>query len=461
MTANLNTNLSDTDNQHLSFRSSQHPNQKHLKIIIPYLNSFLTTDIKLIFILQPLFWLAGLEQIVPAMLVLWMLFKRILINARLRIPSSIWLALIFWIWQLLHFFTLPDSELDLFIKSQGTWLTLVGLFVIIYNVANSQEHWDKILSGIELFGAITVSLGLLYIVGILDFQVQSLLGKLLPASFVSNSHFFTTISLRSFGFPDATGLPRVRSTFWHPSSYASALLVLFAIEWFQLKRKSLKNRKIRLVLLALVIINLGFTFSRTTYIAFALMIFLIWWLGGQAYWSRLQKIITLGLFSILVLIYLYIVFLFKGELSFNFLTDIVYNFRPYSILARVRVYEISWQLFLEKPLWGWGTWVKIEGLPSAFSAGSHSDYLSVLFQFGIPGLLFYLGFIGITGYVLLKGYFSAKRSEARSFFSVTLALMMAMLVRQVTSELLWDLYVVSIVWGMWALGTALYANEKA
>lgn len=433
---------------------------KRLKLILPWVTTSLLTDLRLLFVLQPLLWLAGLELLLAPVIAIWLLIKRLVLSLKLHIPRQAWWLIIFSVWQLAHFVSLPPGELDLFVKAQGTWLSLISLYIVIYNVADSRERWNYIVSSIEIFGFITACLGLLYITGIFNLEFQSLIGQILPGGLVANSHFFTTISTRSLGFLDPSGLPRVRSTFWHPSSYASILLVFLAIQWFQFSRNPKNGRKRRLFTLLLLLINLVFTLSRTTYVAFLGMVFFIWWLETKTPRSRLQKLVLLTLGGIFVLLYLLVALLSDGAISYDFVNSAVYDFRPNSVLARVRVYEISWELVRQKPIWGWGTFVKAEGLPSAFSAGSHSDYLSNLFQFGIPGLLLYLSFFVATWYTLLKGYFTIQHFETKRFFAIGIALMLAINLRQVTSELLWDAYVAGAIWSMWALVTALYRIER-
>jgi O-antigen ligase len=448
------------DDLHVMDKGVRQVPSKSFSFIIPWLNTSLTKDVWLYFMLQPLMWVLGIEQFLPAILAPWILLKRVWLNSKLRVSRHIWVALIFWCWQLLHFFSLPPGELDLFIKSQGMMLALVSLFIVIYNVADSRERWEKLLGIIEWFGALVVFLGTIFILGVGAGEFRSVFGRLLPGGLVAGSHFFDTITMRSLGFFErATVLPRVRSTFWHPSSYASVLLVFGAVQWFQFKRSVSRARVVRLGLLALTAFNLFFTLSRTTYVAFAVMIFSLWWLRGCKYKRRLARLSLISLLVVLVLVYVFSMLLLRGAVSMSWFHDAIYKFRPYSIRARLQVYEASWQLIREKLFWGWGTAIKIEGLPSAFSAGSHGDYLNVLFQFGVPGLLLYLVFLGTIWCTLLKGYRLARQSEVKNFFAVSIALMLAMNVRQVTSELFWDVYVVSTIWGAWALGLALYSIE--
>ncbi len=431
-----------------------------IRLAIPWLNTSLVTDIRLYFVLQPLLWLLGLELILPVLIAIWMFIKYCLLNLAFRMPRFFWWAILFGIWELLHIFTLPAGELDLFLKSQGTWIAIMCLFLVIYNVADTPHRWNRILGGIEIFCGIVVILGSLYIVGFLRFDYVSLLGRILPATITADSHFFSEISFRTFGKIDFFSAYRVRVTFWHPSSYASALLVIFGIQFFQFQRSTGLPRAIKLVLLGLTLLNLLYTFSRTTYISFVIMLFVIWWLQGHSSLSRWQKLVIVSVVVTIGIGYILAMLLFTGVVSFQVINDLIYDFRPYSVLSRVLVYERSWELVLQKPIWGWGTLLKLEGLPSEFSAGSHSDYLNVLFRFGIPGLLMYLAYIFAMGRALWKAYLAVPLGDGKRFLRICLALMAAMLVRQVTSELFWDLYVVSLLWAVWGLGLARAASSK-
>ncbi len=432
------------------------------KLPIPWLTTSLLHDVRLYFLLQPLLWIAGIEQLAPAGLVPWILLKRLWLNPRLRIPRPLWPAILLLVWQAAHILTVPQDEIDLFIKGLGTTLALVCLVIVTYHVASTPPRWCQILTAVEWFGAITGFLGLLFIAGAWKGEFHSLFRLILPDGFVSGSHFFSTISVRSLGFwESAVGYQRVRATFWHPSSYASVLLVFFAVQWFQFRQGSRRLRLARLGMLGVTLINLLFTFSRTTYVSFAVLIGLLWWLTGRSARSRLQKIGTLSLATALVLIYVLTALMLQEAISFDLLYDAIYEFRPFSLQVRTQIYEVTWRLVQQRPIWGWGTLVEIENLPSYFSAGSHSDYLSVLFQLGIPGLFLYLGFLGGVWYTLVRGWRMARRRWARHFFEVSMALMLAINMRQFTSGLLWDVYVASTIWTVWGAALALYPMERS
>ena len=436
--------------------------RRSFNLPIPWLTTTLLQDVRFYFLLQPLLWIAGVEQLAPAVLAPWILLKRLWLHPRLRIPRPLWPAILLLGWQAAHVLTVPRGEIDLFVKGLGTTLALVCLAIIVYNVASTPLRWHRVLAAVEWFGAITGLLGLLFVAGVWKGEFHSLFRLILPDGLVSGSHFFSTISLRSLGFwESAVGYQRVRATFWHPSSYASVLLVFFAVQWFQFRQGSRRLRLIRLGMLGVTLINLLFTFSRTTYVSFAVLLACLWWLTGRSARSRLQKIGTLGLVVAVALTYVLAALMLQGVISFDLLYDAVYEFRPFSLQVRTQIYEVTWQLVRQRPLWGWGTLVEIESLPSYFSAGSHSDYLSVLFQLGIPGLLLYLGFLGGVWYTLLRGWRTARRRWVRHFFEISIALMLAINVRQFTSGLLWDVYVASTIWTAWGLALVLYAAERS
>jgi O-antigen ligase len=425
-------------------------NQKP-SIRIPFINTTLLFDLKLFFVLQPLFWWMGVEQILPVGLAFYLLIKRILSSPQIRAPRSAWWILAFFLWQSAHIISLPDGELDLFVKTQGTWATILILFLLIYNVADSEKRWYEMLYALENFGRISIILGTLYITGLFKPSISTLINVLLPSSLINGSHFFSTIAIRTLGRLDFNGLPRVQGTFWHPSSYASILLVFLAIQWFLIYYPTSGNRQVRWLFYGLTLINLVFTFSRTTYVSFLMMCFMIWWLNSPNFNKRIQKVVLLLMGAVLVLAFTLFILIQYNTLSLGFIDNAIYNYRPNSVLVRLQIYQVSWDLISQKPIWGWGTTLKLEELPTKYSAGSHSFYLSILFRFGLVGLFLYLGLIGTILWNTYKSFLKTIHLRDRYFFVIIIALLIAMLIRQATSNIFWDLYVTSTIWAILAL----------
>ena len=435
--------------------SSSKPSPSAWKI--PWFNTRLTTDIRWYFSAQPLFWLLGIEFFAPVALMGWFLFKRLLMNARLRIPVATWSAIMLFLWQLAHISTVQSGEMDLFVKAQGTLLALICLFVVIYNAADTSQKWTDILVSIERLGNIALFFGALFILGLWSGKFRSLLGIVLPRALVSGSFFFSSLAERQLGVSEpATGFRRVQSTFWHPNGYAAVLLLLFGIQWYLLRRDGWRKQPWRVLALILTLAQLFFTYSRTSYVALIMMAFVLWWLEKGNYRNRLLRLLFVAGMLTGFVLYVFIALLAEGTITFSLLNQFVYGIRPYSISTRLLIYQETWRLLLQKPLWGWSTLVRIEGLPSYFSAGSHSDFLSILFQYGIPALLFYLVFLVSIWRVQVKGYRLAQDPEAKRFFAVAMAIMLAIVLRQFTSGLFWDVYVASVIWGIWALSLARY-----
>lgn len=424
---------------------------------VPWLNTQLTTDIRWYFVTQPFFWLLGVEFFAPVALAIWFLIKRLLLNARLRIPAAAGPAILLFLWQLGHVLTVQSGEMDLFVKAQGTLLALICLFIVIYNAADTRQKWSDLLGSIERLGNIALIFGALFIIGLWQGEFRSLLGIALPQSLISGSYFFSSLAERQLGVPEpATGFRRVQATFWHPNGYAAILLILFGIQWFLLRRDGWRKHPWRVLALVMTLAQLFFTYSRTSYVAWIMMVFVIWWLEKSSYHNRLLRLLFgAGMLSGFVA-YMLTSLLAEGAVTLDLLNEFVYGIRPYSISTRLLIYQETWRLLLQKPLWGWSTLVRIEGLPSYFSAGSHSDFLSILFQYGIPALLFYLIFLASIWRNLVKGYRLAQDGQTKRFFAVSLAIMVAITLRQLTSGLFWDVYVASVIWGIWALSLARY-----
>lgn len=461
MKANLisNTSLPEVSDSSPPIEKNQN------KLFVPWLTTSLMHDLASIFLLQPIFWVLGVEHFAPVLLAVWMVIKRLMLSLKIKISHHIWLLIFLFVWQGLHIFSLPLGELDLFLKSQSTLLVPICLFFVIYNLIQNTTQLDKVLGYLEKFGFVLVIFGTIFILGLWSGNFQSLIGYVLPKNIVETSHFFSEITTRSLGVPEpATGFRRVQSLLWHPNGYATVLIIIFAIQWYFFQNGSIKQKLVRGLTLLLTLVNLVFTYSRTLYVAFLIMVFLAWFLMQSSSSSRRIKVLFFSGLLLLILFYFLFFLLLEGLVDLgptsNLLYDFVFKIRPYSVQTRLEIYEISWNLILQKPLWGWSTFVRIENLPSYFSAGSHSDVLSVIFLYGIPGLLFYLSFIGSVWLTLIKGYRIAREQKTKNFFALSIALMLAINLRQLTAGLLWDIYVGSSVWVIWALGVAQYNIVK-
>jgi len=59
--------------------------------------------------------------------------------------------------------------------------------------------------------------------------------------------------------------------------------------------------------------------------------------------------------------------------------------------ARSKIYIQTFESFLERPIFGWGTERDVKGL--AYPLGSHSYYLGTLYKQGVAGLVLFLSII--------------------------------------------------------------------
>jgi O-antigen ligase len=429
------------------------------RLFIPFITTSLVWDVQASFLLQPVFWVLGFEFFAPAIFSVYLLGKMIFLRGKIRVPKLAWLLVLFLIWKSLHVLTIPTDEFDIFLKSVGTYLTVFCYIIVVYNLALVPANAQKLLSSLFWLGAITSFLGLVYISGIWRGSFNTLIGVFIPAGLAENSVFFGSLVTHSLGFlAEWGGFYRVQSTFWHPSSYGTALLVFFAVTWLYYKQHK-RYRLFSLLVMGMLFINIFFTISRMAMVAYLLILGVIWWLGSNTVHTRMLKVALVLLFMGILLAGGLILYVSTSNTSLTIVNDIFLEFRPSSALTRFSIYQDTLTSILTNPLWGFGTQVKTDVRTAAYSVGSHSDWLSVLFANGIPGFILYALFFVNIWSILIKGFRFSKTKESRELYKVTIALLLAIHLRQFTEDLAWDIYVIIIVFAFLILALAHYAGR--
>lgn len=208
------------------------------------------------------------------------------------------------------------------------------------------------------------------------------------------------------------------------TAYAAALSMLIPVlaGFYQLRfrRLSLIQHILFLLLIGLFIIAVIFSYSRAAWVS--LIVASVFWLCMKL---RIKLPVILGGFAILITTG----FLFKDEVllvmsdntqsSSGKLTEHLQsaaNIRnDNSNLERINRWNCAWRMFKEKPILGWGPGTYMfEYAPFQLShqktdistntglrGNAHSEYLGILSESGLFGLI---GFLLILGFTLYSGY---------------------------------------------------------
>lgn len=211
---------------------------------------------------------------------------------------------------------------------------------------------------------------------------------------------FSAILSSSHGFLAA------RSTFHHYNNFATYLGVGFFIALsFFLYYQSYKLKLTFALLSVLVVINLFFTHSRGGLLAFFLAVFFILLIFPD------KKIKASGFFILLLLLS----FIFFSSLGRDFLSGLAAR----SDAGRLKIWKEGFLLIRESPIFGFGlgSWGEL----TSRVGYAHNNYVQILFESGLLGLLSFLWFLG----ELLWGCFKKIR---RNFDVISLGLLTAIIV---------------------------------
>ena len=109
-------------------------------------------------------------------------------------------------------------------------------------------------------------------------------------------------------------------------------------------------------------------------------------------------------------------------------------------------------LLPKHPIAGWGVTQRIAGLPSDYSAGSHSSILGMLFQHGIIGVSLYAAFWVSIWRDIVKGLSTRKASSSWFSFWLMAAVAMASFnLRALADKWWWDQVLTMTLWSLWGL----------
>jgi O-antigen ligase len=222
------------------------------------------------------------------------------------------------------------------------------------------------------------------------------LSSLVPlgVGFISYARGFSTSMV--WGIP---GLVRIKGLFAHPNNYAHYLLIIglcvYALyRWSKLERKRIQKPLV--FLLCVILVSLALTFSRSALIGLVIAILLV---GVNNKKTILKTVIFI---AVLGLIFSWF---FPSFVEYTFAQTLRSSNPSESTLAsRFWIWEQGFGWLLRSPISGYG--------PGSFNKlvqiDAHNDYLRVLVEYGIPGLLL----IGWASLIQLKdGLTLLKRSK--------------------------------------------------
>lgn len=381
--------------------SSESPPTRRLTL--PFLDTGPLTDVWLALLLLPLWWVLGVEQFVwpvlfgiAAIKVVYLQQMRVRVNATLQ-----WFALFLVIVLISALFVDETMRMLTFIRNLGAFMASFLLLLVIANRVHSQESVERLLNAALIVMMITGVLGILAMSGIWRPSFQSLAGQLMPGSIAATS-YGKVIASRALGQLNwFTGLGlyyRLRTFFMFSNHYSSALV--YVLPFFFLKFSQVRGWKKPVVALGILILLVNLVYTTGRVAALSLIAGAIYYAVFHSPYRRSLRVLltaglTLAALAILSTLLLELTVAEPGQgLAGRALASLeAFTFArgEGSFISRFGVYEASLSGFLERPVFGWGTERDVVGLD--IPAGSHSEYIAVLYRQGTFGIIAYVGLL--------------------------------------------------------------------
>jgi O-antigen ligase len=190
----------------------------------------------------------------------------------------------------------------------------------------------------------------------------------------------------SYFYEPDSSLGRLIGTLDHPNTLGLFLvLIIGLLVSFYLAKPDQKikhNKSIVLYLLALAFF-LVLTYSRTSWLCLAILIILLIFIA--------RKIILLLLTSLPIALVLFLAFENIRYRLMEIFDLSIFN----SITARLNIWQVAWEKFLEQPIFGYGIGLSERTIELAkdWQGGTslpHNDFLLFGLELGIVGVIFYL-----------------------------------------------------------------------
>jgi O-antigen ligase len=439
------------------------------RLRIPFLTTTPLTDVGLLFMLLPLWWAVGLDQLIWAPALFAIAGKLVLTRGwRLSYPAVLkWLAL-FVVAQLISALFIDQAfRYMTFLRTLSAYISAMLLVIIL---VNSIERWQDID---YLLKSILVMMGSAALVGYLGFTflwrpsfttpLGTLLENVLPNSMYTSRLMDNTIG----GYNRLFGVVyfRARSLFMFGTMYSTALAISVPILLFLLRNERGKPRRILLwIVLGLVVLNQLSSGGRVALVSclFGGLIFAQPWkhIMRMPRWLKVTAVAVILLGGGVLLTP-------PGQQLFNSAMRSAVYARQGSIGARTRIYQDSIAGIERRPIFGFGTERDREVKAAKLPTGSHSYYLGVLYKHGIVGLICFLG----LWWTLWRdtrpprereGAESELQRRARNLLRLGRWIMIALLINSITDVLDLDMLLMMVMWGVFvALLMARTLYERA
>lgn len=376
----------------------------HHPLKLPFVDTSPLWDVRWLLLLLPVWWLLGVEQFIWVVGFGWAAAKSAY-RGRGRLvwlsPQRWFLAFLF-VYLISGLFIVESFRYITFVRNVGAYLAAFFLLLVIVNEVRSWREIYVVGQAALIAVGASALMGLFGMLHVWTPTFTSALGQVMP-TWIADTDYGARIAARSIGqwgwFLGLGRYFRLSGFFLFATSYASALVFVFPFFVFYWRRQRGLKRLWGAVFLILIGMNLFFTTARVSFVA--LLGGMIYFLLYASHYRRLWR--GVAIFASLLLI---------GGIALTLLADSwqgdnrVVNQAQGSVDTflrargggsfddRFRVYEHTLRGVGQRPLFGWGTERDFADFP--YPAGSHNEYLAVLYRQGGIGFLVFLGMLWST-----------------------------------------------------------------
>lgn len=381
------------------------PAQPRRRLSLPFIDTGPLFDLQWLILLLPVWWAIGIEQFVwPAGFGFIAAKVIALQHGKIRVLTPVkWFTFYLIVILISGLFIVESERYLTFLRNFGAYISGFFILLIVTNRARTWPSVRKLLDA-ALIAIIFASLfGLLAITDLWRPSFLSAFGRLLPGWIVATSYGHE-IAVRVLGEPGwFVGLGsyyRINSLFLYGTHYATVLVLALPFLFFRFAYQRGFRRILVGAAILLLLINLIFTTGRVAMVA--LLAGGIYFMLFHSLRRKTVRLLSTVAMSVLIMGLLFTSFI---ELSSPSQDSIVNNTAEAaqtfifargtgSYTSRFAVYSSSIDGFLDRPLFGWGTERDIPG--SEYPAGSHSEFIAVLYRQGLLGILAFAGLLWST-----------------------------------------------------------------
>lgn len=375
--------------------------ERHQQITIPFVHTSPVWDVRWLILLLPIWWFFGVEQFIWVLGFGWAALKSIVrCNGRIAwLAPQRWYFVFLVVCLISGLFIVESFRYITFARNFGTYLAAFFVFIVITNEVRSWEQIQSLINAGLFSLVISAVIGFLGVLQIWTPAFTSILGYVLPQS-IAGTDYGSRIAIRTIGnwgwFIGLGRYFRLSSLFLFSTSYAAVLA--FCLPFFVLSWRQQRGLKLMLSsgVLVLIAVNLFFTTARISFVA-VLVGFIYFLLFSSRYrglWRGAAIIVSLLLVAAVLTTTLLDTWDGENTLVVQFQQGVETFLQARgggSFADRLTVYEYTLRGVMERPVFGWGT--ERDFADFRYPAGSHNQYLAILYHQGIVGFMVFLALL--------------------------------------------------------------------